>query len=353
MEPKCYLSVIVPVYNEQGAVAALHREILEMCRGLEFGIWNLEFGPEKRVLEASEIKVESDSNPAPNSKFQIPNSLPPYEIIFVNDGSSDGTLEVLKTLSPIKVINLRKNFGQTAAMDAGIKASCGRYLATLDGDGQNNPADIPKLIAKLEREDLDVVSGWRKNRQDKTSKRWSSLAAAFVRKTLINDGIHDSGCSLKVYKRECFDRVHLYGEMHRFIPAVLKIKGFKIGEEVVDHRARKTGKTKYNWKRGVKGILDMFAVAFWQKYAARPLHLFGGAGVLLMFLSFVSGCLAVWKKLFNNQDLSNSAMANLSMFGFFIGVVLFCFGLISDILMRMYFETTQDAPYDVKEVVER
>jgi hypothetical protein len=209
------------------------------------------------------------------------------------------------------------------------------------------------LIAKLESDDLDVVSGWRKNRKDTFMKRTSSRAAAFVRKLLIDDGIHDSGCSLKVYKRECFEHVSLYGEMHRFIPAVLKIKGFKVGEEIVDHRSRKTGRTKYNWKRGVKGILDMFAVAFWQKYSARPLHLFGGGGAMLMFLSILSGCFAVYKKIFNNQDLSNSAMTELSMLGFFMGLILLCFGLISDMLMRTYFGVVHDHPYDVKEVVER
>jgi glycosyltransferase involved in cell wall biosynthesis len=313
MQENIYLSVVVPVYNEEGAAGNLHAEILVMCETLGR----------------------------------------PYEIIFINDGSSDGTMATLKTLHPIKIINLRRNFGQTAAMDAGIKAAQGRYIATLDGDGQNNPADIPNLIAKLESGDYDVVSGWRKNRQDKTSKRWASRAAAFVRKHLIDDGIHDSGCSLKVYKKECFEHVDLYGEMHRFIPAILKIKGFRIGEEVVDHRARTTGRTKYNWKRGVKGILDMFAVWFWHKWASRPLHLFGGAGVLLMLLSIVAGIVAIYKKFFSYQDLSDTAFTTLSMFGFFIGIILFVFGLVSDMLSKIYFGATHDKAYDIREVIER
>ncbi len=312
MSQEMYLSVIVPVLNEGGAVVTLYREILAVCQ---------------RIGK-------------------------PFEIIFVNDGSSDNTLEVLKSLSPIKIINLRRNFGQTAAMDAGIKAAKGRYLATLDGDGQNNPSDIPNLIKKLEQDDLDVVSGWRKNRKDTTSKRYSSLLAAFVRKFLINDGIHDSGCSLKVYKKECFEKVNLYGEMHRFIPAVLKIKGFRIGEEIVDHRPRTTGRTKYNWKRGVKGVLDMIGVWFWQKYANRPLHLFGGMGVLMMIVSVLAGFMALYAKFFRNQDLSNTAWTVLSMFGFFIGLLLFVFGLISDMLSKIYFGSTNDTPYDVREVIE-
>ncbi len=312
MSQEMYLSVIVPVLNEGEAVVTLYREILAVC---------------ERIGK-------------------------PFEIIFVNDGSSDNTLEVLKSLSPIKIINLRRNFGQTAAMDAGIKAAKGRYLATLDGDGQNNPSDIPNLIKKLEQDDLDVVSGWRENCKDTTSKRYSSLLAAFVRKFLINDGIHDSGCSLKVYKKECFEKVNLYGEMHRFIPAVLKIKGFRIGEEIVDHRPRTTGRTKYNWKRGVKGVLDMVGVWFWQKYANRPLHLFGGMGVLLMLVSVLAGLMAVYAKIFRGQDLSNTAWTLLSMFGFFSGLLLLVFGLISDMLSKIYFGSTKDTAYDVREVID-
>ena len=308
-----YLSVIVPVYNEEGAVATLYREILTVCQ-----------------------KINK-----------------PFEIIFVNDGSSDKTLDVLKSLSPIKIVNLRANFGQTAAMDAGIKAASGFYLATLDGDGQNDPAEIPNLIKKLEEDNLDVVSGWRKHRKDTFMKKFSSKCAAFVRKKLINDGIHDSGCSLKVYKKECFKGVTLYGEIHRFIPAVLKIKGFKIGEMVVNHRSRKTGKTKYNWKRGIKGILDMFSVWFWKKYANRPLHLFGGMGVLLIFISFISGALAVYKKIFLGQDLSDTALTELSMFGFFTSIMFFIFGLLADILSKNYFATHNEEAYNVKEVIEK
>jgi glycosyltransferase involved in cell wall biosynthesis len=312
-DKEIYLSVVVPVYNEEGAAAELHREILETC-----------------------LKLNK-----------------PFEIIFINDGSSDKTVEVLKTLSPIKIVNLRTNFGQTAAMDAGIKAAQGYYIGTLDGDGQNDPAEIPNLIKKLEADDLDVVSGWRKNRKDTFMKKFSSKCAAYVRKKLINDGIHDSGCSLKVYKKECFNGVTLYGEMHRFIPAILKIKGFKIGELVVNHRARTTGKTKYNWKRGVKGILDMFSVWFWKKYANRPLHLFGGMGVLLIFVSFISGLLAVYKKIFLNQDLSDTALTELSMFGFFTGIMFFIFGLLADILSKNYFATHNEEAYSVKEVIEK
>ncbi len=307
-----YLSIVVPVYNEEGAIKELHQKILNSCQ-----------------------KIGKT-----------------FEIIFVNDGSSDKTLRVMKELSPIKIISFRKNFGQTAAMDAGIKASKGLYIATLDGDGQNDPSDIGRLIHKLEEDNLDVVSGWRKNRKDTFFKKFFSRCAAFVRKKMINDGIHDSGCSLKVYKKECFNHIDLVGEMHRFIPALLMIKGFKIGELEVKHYPRTTGKTKYNMKRGVKGILDMFSVWFWKKYSSRPLHFFGGIGILLIFVSVLAGLWSVYKKIVFNQDLSDTAFTQLCMTGFLIGIQFFVFGLLADIMSKTYFNTTKDKTYDIKEVIE-
>lgn len=307
-----YLSIVVPVLNEEGVVKKLHKDILEICQ---------EIGRD-------------------------------FEIIFINDGSTDKTLEVMQTLSPIKIINFRKNFGQTAAMDAGIKSSQGDYIVTLDGDGQNDPADIVHLIDKLEKDNLDIVSGWRKNRKDTFFKKFFSRCAAMLRKKLIDDGIHDSGCSLKIYRRECFDHLDLVGEMHRFIPALLMIKGYKIGEIEVNHYPRTTGKTKYNMKRGVKGVLDMFSVWFWKKYANRPLHFFGGIGILLIIVSTMAGLLSIYKKIFLNQDLSDTALTQLCMVGFLTGIQFFVFGLLSDMMAKTYFNTTKDKIYDIKEVIE-
>lgn len=307
-----YLSVVVPVFNEEGAVADLHGKILASCKK--------------------------------NGKT--------FEIIFVNDGSSDGTLNALKLLSPIRIVNLRRNFGQTAAMDAGIRASQGKYIVMLDGDGQNDPADIGRLIARLEQDNLDVVSGWRKNRKDTLGKKLASRMAAKLRGFLINDGIHDSGCTLKVYRRECFDKLHLYGEMHRFIPAMLKIRGFKVGEMEVAHHPRTTGKTKYNLTRGVKGCLDMVAVWFWDKYSSRPLHLFGTTGLILITVSAVSGLWAIYERVFYGLDLSETSLTLLSIIGFMTGLLLFVFGLISDILMKTFYASRNMTAYDVKEVIE-
>ena len=275
-----------------------------------------------------------------------------YEIIFVDDGSIDDTYHQLISLAPIKVIRLRKNFGQTAALDAGIKVANGDYLVMLDGDGQNDPNDIPRLIAELERKNLDLISGWRKDRKDSFMKKFSSRCAGIVRKLLLDDGIHDSGCTLKVYRRKCFDHVELVGEMHRFIPALLKIKGFTIGELPVNHRPRRAGQTKYTWARGLKGILDMMAVWFWTKYAGRPLHLFGGLGILLIGLATLGGGVAVYQKIFAGQDLSSTALMPLALFVFLIGVQFLVFGLLGDIVLKTYFATSKDTRYDIKESLE-
>lgn len=304
------ISVIVPVFNEEENVAALHAEILEVMQKI----------------------------------------VKPFEIIFVNDGSGDKTGEILKTLHPLTTITFRKNFGQTAALDAGIKQATGEYIVMLDGDGQNDPADIPKLITYLEEHNLDVVSGWRKHRQDTSSKRISSLLAAQVRKFLINDGIHDSGCTLKVYRKECFDHVDLYGEMHRFIPAILRIKGFTVGEIVVNHRPRMAGVTKYNWRRGVKGVLDMTSVWFWKKYANRPLHLFGTTGLVLILVGVTAFTFVLIQHFTTGKDLSDTTFTTMSLLTIIMGVQFFVFGLLADILSKTYFGTTSDRTYTIKNI---
>ena len=182
MEKK--VSIVVPVYNEEGNVEELHKEIKEVCEKNQYI----------------------------------------YEIIFVDDGSSDDTVKLAENLAPLKLIELRRNFGQTAAMDAGIKVAQNDYIVTMDGDRQNDPADIPAMLNYLEENNLDVVSGWRKNRKDTAMKKFTSRGANFLRGILVHDGIHDSGCSLKDYKKECFKNINLYCEQHIFIPAIINIK---------------------------------------------------------------------------------------------------------------------------------
>lgn len=304
------VSIVVPVYNEEGNVAELHQEIKAVCEA---------------------------------EKYQ-------YEIIFIDDGSTDKTAEIAKNLQPLKYIRFRKNFGQTAAMDAGIKRAENDYIITMDGDRQNDPNDIPNLISHLEKNDLDIVSGWRKNRKDTFMKRFVSRGANFLRKFLINDQIHDSGCSLKIYRKECFEHISLYGEMHRFIPAILKIKGFRVGEVVVNHRARTAGVTKYNWRRTIKGFIDMIAVWFWNKYAVRPLHLLGGMGLVFIILSIFAG---IWVLItyFQNQDLSSTVLPLVAVSLFITGIQLFVAGLITDVLVKSYYQTTDDESYTIKEII--
>lgn len=306
------ISVVVPVFNEEGNVRELHKEILEVCK-------------------------------KENYKF---------EIIFVDDGSKDKTPEICKELKPLKYIRMRKNFGQTAAMDAGIKLAQYDYIVTMDGDRQNDPADIPKLVNYLEENDLDIVSGWRKNRKDTVMKKFTSRVANFLRGIIVKDNIHDSGCSLKIYKKECFDHINLYGEMHRFIPALLKIKGFEVGEVVVNHRPRTAGMTKYNWKRTIKGFVDMISLWFWSKYAVRPLHIIGAGGMISIFLGIVC---AIWSIVLFvlGYKMSNNIMPPLlTVFFIIVGLLMFIFGLMSDMMSKTYYGSGIDKSYSVKETIE-
>lgn len=305
------ISIVIPLKNEEENVAKLHKEIIGLFK--------------KEKLNG--------------------------EFIFVDDGSTDETLAKAKKLKPVKIISFRKSFGQTAAMDAGIKEAKGDLIITMDGDLQNDPADIPKLITKL-NQGYDVVSGWRKKRQDSFSKKFFSRGANFLRGILIKDGIQDSGCSLKVYKKECFDDIDLYGEMHRFIPAILKIKGFKIGEVVVNHRPRIAGTTKYNFKRALKGFLDMLSVWFWRKFSSRPLHLFGLIGLISLFTG--SGLL-IWmfvERVFLGDSISDRIWPVIGVFLLFTGVQFLIFGLLADIIIKIFHRTKNERPYNIKKIIE-
>ena len=311
MEVKVDLSVITSLYNEEGNVIEMHRRIKEACQDLGKS----------------------------------------FEIIFINDGSKDKTAQECQGLSPLRLINFRKNFGQTAGFDAGIKASHGDIIVMIDGDLQNDPADIGLLLEEMKK-GYDVVAGWRWQRKDPLSKKIFSRGANMLRKILIQDKIHDSGCSLKAYRRECFVGVDLFGEMHRFIPAILEMQGFKVGEVKVSHHPRVHGVTKYNWRRGVKGFVDMVSIWFWRKYANRPLHLFGGSGIVL---SFVGVLILIWmaiEKIFFNASLSEKIWPLMGIFLILIGIQLFIFGLLADILIKNYYKSQGHMNYSIKEIIE-
>ena len=306
------VSLVVPMYNEEENAGRLHREIVS-------------------VLE---------------------DYCDEYEIIFVNDGSTDGTDAVCRELRPLRYICLRKNNGQTAAIDAGIKAARYEYIVTMDGDGQNDPQDIPRLLDYLIENNLDVVSGWRKDRKDSVGKRLVSKGANLLRKVLVHDGIHDSGCTLKAYRRECFENLTLYGEQHRFIPALLKIRGYTVGELEVHHRPRTAGKTKYNWRRIFRGFVDMISVWFWNKYASRPLHVLGILGLFFLFAGFVCGVWTVVLFAIGKNLTGYVVVPLLTIFFIIIGLLMFIFGLMGESLMKIYYESRNDVPYSVKSVSE-
>lgn len=310
MSEKPYLSIVAPVYNEEGNVRELHAKIVEACQKLG----------------------------------------KTFEIIFVDDGSKDGTVKDCEGLSPLTLIKFRKNFGQTAAMDAGFKQAQGEIIVTMDSDLQNDPADIPLLLEEMEK-GFDVVSGWRYQRKDTLSKHLASRAANLLRKVLINDTIHDSGCSLKAYKKECFKDVDLFGEMHRFIPAILELQGYKVGEVKVTHHPRVHGVTKYNWKRGMKGIVDMISVWFWRKYSNRPLHLFGGTGMILSFGGFLILSWMAIEKLFLGAELSEKIWPLVGIFLVLVGIQLFVFGLLADIMLKNYYKGHGKMNYNIKEII--
>lgn len=305
------LSIVIPVMNEMENIAEVHQEIVAVC-------------------EAEGYR---------------------FEIIIIDDGSTDGTAQIAAGLKPVKLIRFQKNFGQTAAMDAGIRAASHDFIVTMDGDRQNDPHDIPRLLQHLEANDLDVVAGWRVKRRDNTGKRFVSRGANFLRRVLLKDGIHDSGCTLKVFRRSCFEHVRLYGEMHRFIPAILKIKGFRIGELPVNHRPRVAGKTKYDWRRTIKGFVDILSVWFWNKYAVRPLHLLGGGGLVCLLLGLMT-CLYTLVLFLTGEDMSNSAFPLLAAFLVLTGIQLFISGLLADVMLKIYFEKTNDTAYTIREIIE-
>lgn len=311
MNEKPYLSIVVPLYNEEGNVLELHKRIKDACTALGKS----------------------------------------FEIIFIDDGSKDKTVEECQGLSPLKLIKFRKNFGQTAAFDAGIKTAQGEILITMDGDLQNDPHDIKLLLEEMNK-GYDVVSGWRAKRKDPLSKKIFSRGANLLRKILIEDKIHDSGCSLKAYKRECFHDVDLFGEMHRFMPAILEMQGYRVGEVKVTHHPRIHGVTKYNWKRAIKGFVDMVSIWFWRKYANRSLHLFGGAGIVFSLLGTVILFWMAVEKLFFGASLSEKIWPLMGALFVMVGIQLFVSGLLSDILIKNYYKERKQMNYSIKEVIE-
>ncbi|OCQ92097.1 glycosyl transferase [Nostoc sp. MBR 210] len=279
-----------------------------------------------------------------------------YEIICVDDGSTDGSAEFLKaqaqSRSDLKAVILRRNYGQTAAMSAGFNYAVGKTVVTLDADLQNDPADIPMLLAKLD-EGYDLVSGWRQKRQDGAVNRLlpSKIANWLIRRT-TSVYIHDYGCSLKAYRAELVADMNLYGELHRFLPALAYIEGARITEIPVRHHARRFGRSKYGISRTFRVLMDLLTILFMKKFLTRPMHVFGLLGLSSMVLGVGIGIYLTFLKLAMGEMIGNRPLLILAVLLLVTGVQLFCFGLLAELLMRTYHESQGRPIYRVREVVE-
>lgn len=275
-----------------------------------------------------------------------------FEIIFVNDGSTDNSERILSEVSHqdlrIKVINFRRNFGQTAAMMAGINYASGDIIIPMDGDLQNDPSDIIKLLAKLE-EGFDVVSGWRKDRKDHKFKRtFPSIIANLLISKISGVHLHDYGCSLKAYRKDVLKGVKLYGEMHRFIPIYASWEGAKVTEVPVSHYPRIHGKSKYGIERVIKVVLDLIVVKFLSSYRNKPIYVFGGFGLAIVFVSIIVGIWAIFLKLLKGVAFISTPLPLLVVMLFITGVLSILMGLLAEIAMRIYYETQEKPVYLVK-----
>ncbi len=280
----------------------------------------------------------------------------PWEVIFVDDGSGDDSLKTLKTLAAqdrahVRVISFRRNFGQTAAIAAGIDHARGEIIVLLDADMQNDPADIPMLLEKLE-EGYDVVSGWRKDRKDNALTRTlpSHMANALI-SWVTGVHLHDYGCTLKAYRREVITSFRLYGEMHRFIPVYAHAVGAKIVEVPVRHHPRKYGKAKYGLERTLKVLLDLFTVKFLLSYSAKPIYLFGGAGFALIFLSAATLLYLLIRRVFFSVSVLASPFFQMSAMFFILGFQSILMGLIAELLVRTYHESQHKPTYTIREII--
>jgi glycosyltransferase involved in cell wall biosynthesis len=277
----------------------------------------------------------------------------PYEIIFVDDGSSDSSPEILKKIastdSCARAVIFSRNFGQTAALSAGFAAATGEYVITMDADLQNDPADIPRLIERAEQ-GVDVVSGWRKRRMDPwLTRRLPSHMANRLISAITGVRLHDYGCTMKLYRRKMLDGVSLYGEMHRFLPAVVSWRGARIAEVEVNHRSRQFGHSKYNLGRTFKVLLDLVTVKFLGSYSTKPIYFFGMVGLLCFVATLISGSVMAYEKLYRHISMIQSPLLHLSAMLLVLGVQFIMMGLLAEIGVRTYHESQAKPTYVVRD----
>ena len=276
-----------------------------------------------------------------------------FEVIAVNDGSRDASITRLKEVAArrpeVKVVDLRRNYGQTAAMMAGIEHASGEVIVSIDADLQNDPRDILALLKKLE-EGYDVVSGWRKDRQDDALRRnLPSRVANAIISRISGVPLHDYGCTLKAYHKDVIKGVRLYGEMHRFIPIYAKWMGARICEIPVNHRPRRWGRSKYGMERVAKVVLDLIVVRFLDRYMVKPIYVFGGAGLVSILLSAISFLYMIYIKMVENVSFILTPLPLFSAMAFMVGVMCILMGLLAEMLVRTYFESQDRSVYQVRE----
>jgi glycosyltransferase involved in cell wall biosynthesis len=303
------LSVVITVFNEEDNVEPLLQQIYDSLDGIE------------------------------------------YEVLMVDDGSTDKTVEhLLKHASPrVKIVELQKNYGQTAAMAAGIDQASGTYIVTMDGDLQNDPKDIPVMLEKIENENYDVIAGRRLNRQDNSVRKIPSKIANAIIRWSSGVHIHDYGCSLKIFKKKIAKNLGLYGELHRFIPILSQLQGAKILEMDVNHHPRIYGKSKYGLGRTLKVASDLLLMTFFQKYFQRPMHLFGGVGIISFLIGLVINTYLLIEKILGN-DIWGRPLLILGLIFLLGGIQLITIGFVAEIVVRTYFESQDKKTYIIKEI---
>jgi glycosyltransferase involved in cell wall biosynthesis len=312
MEAKMSVSVVVPIYNEVENIPLLHVAVTQVMQSLG----------------------------------------QPYELILVNDGSRDGSTEALEDLAKrdpaVKVIEFRKNYGQTAAMQAGMQAASMDSIVLLDGDLQNDPTDIPMMLAKLD-EGYDLVHGWRKNRQDTfINRKLPSKIANWLISKVTGFPVHDLGCTLKAIRTEIAQELHLYGEMHRFIPILARWRGARCAEVVTNHHPRRFGQSKYGISRTTRVILDLMTVKYFIQYVISPMKLFGSIGLLSLLAGFVSGAATCWMKIASGVDMTGNPLLLLTVMSMMMGVQFLFFGMLGELCSRIYFAALDQTNYTVR-----
>jgi glycosyltransferase involved in cell wall biosynthesis len=308
------LSIVIPIYNEEENIQILHEKLTEVLKPLE----------------------------------------KEYEILFVDDGSADRTLSILEEIQAkdkhVVVLSLRRNFGQTAAFAAGFDFARGDVIVTMDGDLQNDPADIPKLLELIKGNDL--VSGWRKKRKDPFfTRRLPSIAANWLISKVTGVKLHDYGCSLKAYRRDVIKNLKLYGEMHRFIPAVASWYGVRIAEVETVHYPRLRGKSKYGISRTIKVVLDLITVKFLQSFSTKPIQFFGPVGVISGLFGFLISLYLASDKLFFGRDIGGRPLLLLGALLIIVGIQLIGMGLLGEMLVRVYHESQRKPIYVIKKIL--